>query len=135
MTLTELFSYLGAPLANNRWSWGAVRKTDGAVFLRVWQDEWRTVDGRRAVRITDNQFFADTPDNLGYSERLRHIDLIRMGNRSFMIMCLAHDVNANPRTIQSFNDREVFVGAAVFEHDGESWLEVVGREPIANVRP
>ena len=35
----ELFSYLGAPLNNVQWSWGAVRETDGSVFLVVWQDE------------------------------------------------------------------------------------------------
>ena len=135
MSLSELFAYLGAPLANNRWSWGAIRNRDGAVFLRVWQDEWQKVDGRRAVRITDNQFFADAADNLGYSERLRHIDLLRNGNPGFMIMCLANDLAANPRTIHSFNEREVFVGGAVIDHDGEVWLEAVRREPIANVRP
>lgn len=32
----ELFSYLGAPLNNVQWSWGAVRETDGSVFLVVW---------------------------------------------------------------------------------------------------
>lgn len=79
MNLTELFAYLGARLANNRWSWGAVRQADGAVFLRVWQDEWQRVDGLCAVRITDNRNFADVPDNLGYAERLRHIDLLRGG--------------------------------------------------------
>jgi hypothetical protein len=35
----ELFGYLGAPLNNVQWSWGAVRETDGSVFLVVWQDE------------------------------------------------------------------------------------------------
>ena len=35
----ELFSYLGAPLNNVQWSLGAVRETDGSVFLVVWQDE------------------------------------------------------------------------------------------------
>ncbi len=38
MSQAELFETLGAPLKNVRWSWGGVRKSDGAVFLRVWQD-------------------------------------------------------------------------------------------------
>ena len=38
MSQTNLFAKLGAPLANPRWSWGAIRTTDGAVFSRVWQD-------------------------------------------------------------------------------------------------
>jgi hypothetical protein len=51
MTLSQLFEQLGAPLANVRWSWGAVRESDSAVFLRVWQDECRPIDGRMCVRI------------------------------------------------------------------------------------
>lgn len=51
-----------------------------------------------------------------------------------MIMCRAHNVGVLPRTIQSFNQREVFVGGAIIDQDGESWLEVVSREPIANIR-
>jgi hypothetical protein len=44
----ELFSYIGAPLNNVQWSWGAVRETDSSVFLVVWQDE----NLRRGTRST-----------------------------------------------------------------------------------
>jgi hypothetical protein len=36
--ITRFFDDLGAPLTNMQWSWGAVR-SDGAVFVRVWEDE------------------------------------------------------------------------------------------------
>ncbi len=134
MNLTEFFAYLGAPLANNRWSWGAVRPGDAAVVLRVWQDEWKKIGDLRAVRITDGGHFAAHPDSHGYIERMRQIDLIRAGNPSYMIMCLARDVNANPREIQSFNDTDLFVGGRLIEHGGETWLEAVRKVPIAEVR-
>ena len=51
MTQEDLFATLGAPLANVRWSWGAVRPADGAVILRVWKDNVQTHDGREYVRI------------------------------------------------------------------------------------
>ena len=33
MNLSALFNTLGAPLHNNRWSWGAIRKEDCAVYF------------------------------------------------------------------------------------------------------
>ncbi len=52
----ELFSYLGAPLNNVQWSWGAVRETDGSVFLVVWQDE-NLRRGPRSYSLVHNQQF------------------------------------------------------------------------------
>lgn len=135
MNLTEFFAFLGAALVNSRWSWGAVRQGDGAVFLRVWQDEWQRIGRLRAVRITANREFADHPENLGYAERLRQVELIRAGNPSFMIMCLAQDEDANPRVIRNFNNADLFVGGQLIEHDGDIWLEVVRRVPVGQVRP
>jgi hypothetical protein len=56
VTLTEFFAYLEAPLANQRWSWGAVRPSDGAVLLRVWQDEQRKMDGPWLTQVTFTEF-------------------------------------------------------------------------------
>ena len=134
MTLTQLFTFVGAPLANNRWSWGAVRPKDGAVFLRVWQDECRAIDGMQMVQITFHKWFMDNPGNLGYTERLKHINLIRGGAPSYMVMCEAVDIKASPRTVKSFNDREIFIGGKLTDHAGDSWLQRVERRPVGKVR-
>jgi hypothetical protein len=134
VTLSDLFVYLGAPLANSRWSWGAVRVTDGAAFLRVWQDEERKVGGRYFTRISANAFFANDSSNLGYVQRSKHIEAIRAGAKSYMIMCRARDINATPREIAGFDDTELFVGGELIEIDGESWLERVGRRSRAELR-
>jgi hypothetical protein len=51
-----------------------------------------------------------------------------------MIMCIAEDVKAVPRKIESFNNAEVFVGGKVVELDGDTWVEMVARMPVGQVR-
>ena len=135
MTITDLFRYLGAPLANQRWSWGSVRPTDGAVFLRVWQDESRKLEQGSYSQITFAEFFRANPSNVGYVERTKHVELIRAGAPSFMVMCVAADPKANPRKIARIDRNDVFVGGALRDVDGDWWLERTERRPIAAVRP
>lgn len=135
MTLSSVFKYLGAPLANSRWSGGAVRAGDGAVFLRVWQDEVRKSGRRYLARLTVAAVVqGEEAGDLGVAERLRHIELIKGGARSFMIMCEARDVHAVPRSVAKLNEREVFVGGSIEETNGEWWLEMAARQPVRSVR-
>src|SRR5262245_791081 len=103
MSLSDLFKLLGAPLANVRWSWGSVRESDSAVFLRVWQDETRLIDRKRYARVISTEAFKGREDNLGYVERIEHVNRIRNGAPSYMIMCVAKDTKARPRSIATFN--------------------------------
>lgn len=133
MNQKTLFERLEAPLGNVRWSWGAVRQRDGAVFLRVWQDECRKFDNRLFMRITEHDYFSkNDPTNLGWQERLKHVELIRKGSLSYMIMCVAEDMNATPRKVQSFNKEVVFRGGHLVEHDGETWLELGERIDVTD---
>ena len=132
---SELFRRLGAPLLNVVWSWGAVRPADGVVFLRVWQDRERKVDGRWYTMLTHHAVFVDDPANLGWQERLGHLAKIRGGARCYLVMCEAKDVEASPRAIKSFNDRDLFVGGALVEMDGDWWIERVGRVAVRDVMP
>jgi hypothetical protein len=135
MTITDFFSSLGAPLTNQRWSWGAVRPSDGTVFLRVWQDEERKVGGAWFTKITFTEFFKSNPGNLGYLERLKHVDLLRAGARSGMVMCKARDVHASVRTVASFDRNDMFEGGRLVEIEGDCWLERAARRPVSNFRP
>lgn len=131
MSQKELFERLRAPLANARWSWGAVRPSDGVVFLRVWQDESKRIDGRLFMRITANNYFQNNdPKNLGWQERLRHVALIRGGSASYMVMCVSIDQSASPREVQSFNKEEIFRGGQVIDTDGDTWLELLARVSV-----
>ena len=135
MSITNLFKSLGAPLANHRRSWGSVRADDGVVFLRVWQNETHSHEGKRFMRLTDNEFFQNNdPQNSGYIERLDHVRLVEGGATSFMVMCEPRDEKAVPREIKDFNRRELFPGGQVIEVEGEKWLEMKARVPVEKIR-
>ena len=96
---SALFQRLGAPLNNVQWSWGALR-SDGTLFLRVWQDETKQMnDGRRFVRLANHRAYQGAATNLGYSERLAHLEALREGAAAYAVICRAKDVNSRPRAI------------------------------------
>ena len=134
MSISSFFSKLGAPLKNVRWSWGAVRDGDGAVFLRVWQDR-KFVDDERVpvMQITDHEKYANAPYKPGWEERLKHIELVRKGAKCYLVMCRAKDPNVSPREIAGWNKREVFVGGELREVKGDTWIEAIRRVPISEI--
>jgi hypothetical protein len=127
---SELFRRFGAPLANTVWSWGAVRQSDGAVFLRVWQDREKRIGDTWCTMVLHDVAASPDPGNLGRQERMRHLDLIRNGAVCYLVMCEARDVDASPRSIKSINDRELFVGGRLLEMDGDLWIERVRRVAV-----
>lgn len=127
MSQAEMFTNLGAPLNNVRWSWGSVRESDGVVFLRVWQDGTRKIDGNRCIWISDE---VPSDGDLGANERLQHVKLINSGQPCYLIMCQAVDTKALPRQVQSFNAKEVFHGGEILLDDGAYWIELKGRIPV-----
>ena len=52
-----------------------------------------------------------------------------------MIMCVALVMNAIPRVIREFNERELFCGGLYVETGGDSWLELGKRISIDEVIP
>jgi hypothetical protein len=132
-----MFAYLGAPLLNVQWSWGAIRASDGAVFLVVWQDESLRRDGRNYSLVHNQSFWGDTADSLGLNERRRHLDSVRQGTKTYLIMARAIDPRASetPRRIAEINSEEVFEGGELLVDDkGNIWLERVARVPVDQAR-
>ena len=70
----------------------------------------------------------------GYAERLGHVELIRSGAPSYMVMCQARDVHANPREVASFDRNDVFVGGRLVDIEGDYWLERSARRPASSIR-
>lgn len=127
MVQSAFFEKLGAPFRNVRWSWGAVRSSDGTVFLRVWNDHFRLVDGKRYVRIT----FGNKSKNLGNNERLCHVSQIESGARAMLVVCEARDPNAKKRTVKRMETDFVYVGGPTRGIEGDRWIEVVGQVPAS----
>jgi hypothetical protein len=133
MSMTELFSKLNAPLANSRWSWGGEKQDEDAVVLRVWQDRKRKIGDKHYMMLTHHEKFVGKEDKLGYQERNQHVERARNGTKCYMVMCLAKNVEASPRAIKSFNEKDIFVGGKVEELDGDTWIELVDRFPVSKL--
>ena len=74
MKISDFFTNtLGANLANNRWSWGAVDPITNRVFLRVWGDNIETKKDRVRVLVEVDQQRHASP---GFVERREHLNLI-----------------------------------------------------------
>ncbi len=112
---------LEAPLRNARWSWGAVHPDTGAVYLRVWEGEIRTVNGIRYARLGTRLKPGRSPSRPGYRQRLEHVELIRQGAPARCILCRENDPPVNGRRIRPFCNTPIR-GLRVCRFDGEDWL-------------
>ncbi len=121
MSLSQHFEKLGAKLANNRWSWGSVRN-DGVIFLRVWQDEIQTIDGKTFVRVTNNAKYFGQEGNPGFRERLEHVELLRGGATGYLIVCTAKNPKSVPREIKSFDRRIVRLAGEMRSISGDYFV-------------
>jgi hypothetical protein len=133
--ITDYFRSLGAPLANQRWSWGAVRESDGVVFLRVWQDQILSIDGVRTALVADHHWHAKNPQHPGYQEGMRQLEAIRGGAPSYLIMCVAKNAAAELRDIDKYNRDHLFVGARLRTYEGQDRLEIVDKVDSHSMRP
>lgn len=140
-SISDLFAYLGTPLSNVRWSWGA---TDGtSVVLRVWQDRLVTIEEggrkRRFVKITHHDKYMNY-EKQGWLERLKHTKAVQEAAPCYLVMCRVKEAEAFNREIEDFNRKEVFVGGRVrsiaSEHGDQDELvvELVERIPIDEAR-
>ena len=133
MSQKALFQKLGAPLVNARYSWGAVR-ADGAVFLRVWQDEtWMHGGTFHAKILTEEEGVGGL--NHGYRERLKHVELVRQGAPCFMVMCQAVDPNEIPRKVKDFERDNVFLGGKLTKSRGDWCIELLKRVSVEDIAP
>jgi hypothetical protein len=128
MTLEAFFRKLGAPLNNTLWSWGAIGK-DGTVYLRVWQDETKKIEGKLYVRVFLSGVHED--GNLGNNERINHLEMIGNGSKCFLIMCIVKDINAPKRLITRYIKNELFVGGSLMKLGDDIWIEIIDRVPVS----
>lgn len=139
MTITRFFrDRLGARLRSFRWSWGATSQSGEVVYLRVWDDQFRSVKGRRCVCLWDpeDESTSDGREHPGAAERRDHVQLIRSGARALCV--IATPVDRTHREIESFDETALMVGGALIgDSDGRWWLEDAGRcsTPAPDQRP
>ncbi|GAC1622379.1 MAG: hypothetical protein NVS9B10_06260 [Nevskia sp.] len=132
MKISEFFTEtLKAPLANTRWSWGAVRPNSNQVFLRVWADQIDETIPPAQVSILRVDWKRLTP---GYKERERHVAALQNGAKGYGLVCTAVDTAAvAARRIESFEDKYLLKLGNVSERDGRMYAEITGRVAVADV--
>ncbi len=125
MTMSGYFKSLNAPLVNRVRSWGAINHTSGDVVFRIWADEKiRGESGLKGrYRLTDFALFADKLMDVGFQERLQHIEIARSKARAFFVLCRAKDETVQPRTIKSFKSDLIGFTNAIVRHNNDWWLE------------
>jgi hypothetical protein len=127
MNISNYFNKLKAPLKNNRYSWGGV-KDDGTVVLRCWNEERIKFNGVDAVLVDKNDY-GDYRSH-GINERREHLELIKSGASSLLVMCTAKDVDAPVWEIATFTNKSVFVTGELIEHEGNRYLSIVDRKVV-----
>jgi hypothetical protein len=133
MPISAVFSDLGAPLRNIRWSWGAVNPTSGAVILRVWTDETRKHNGWDVVRLTNRAHF-EGRKSLGYAERTNHIQLLCNGRPGFLFFCEAKESGKIPRRLKSYRADRIFPTGRLCEVDGDVYVQYLDGESVTRIK-
>ena len=123
MSITRSFEYIGVPLRNSRWSWGA--SNEHAIVLRVWHDHTeRDEDGVRRNLIWRPRW--KTERSPGVNERLNHIEEIKAGRPCYVIV--VEDANfgtGKPRKIAQAKTRRVFKCGELLFEDGTIKIELL----------
>ncbi|HJV74729.1 MAG TPA: hypothetical protein VJ654_10945 [Noviherbaspirillum sp.] len=130
MSMRELFDALGAALQDERWSWGGVREHDKRVFLCVWQDTIREIDGKRCVWVSDVE---GADESLGAGERLKHLGLIRSGYAPYLVTCGTDERATQPTATKGIDGWKILVGGALLAREDGFWLEVTNLAPLRDV--
>jgi hypothetical protein len=121
MNISTMFKLVKAPLRNDRWSWGAVRK-DGSVVLRT--------DAHDFVGEEVQVFGPTWTPGRGKDERSLHLSIAKG------FFCIMY-ISSNPGergTIQSFDKRELWYGNELRTDDnGNTWLKLLHRVPVGNL--
>ena len=122
MSISGFFEHcLKARLKNVRWSWGAM-DDEGSVYLRVWEHEFRSIDGKRHALILRSPDASDArPGRPGRRERENHVERIRQGAKAFCVVCRARDPWATPKSIDSFEPSPL-PGGRIVTKDGNLYL-------------
>lgn len=122
---------LRAPLRNERWSWGAVNATIGQLFLRVWADEKENIDGVPCYLIKANSWASTSS---GSPERQRQIQMMKEGTQAYGVLCVAKDVRAPRRTIETFDSHTLIKFGPLIDRDGSVYATAAGQIPVEAVR-
>lgn len=118
---------LHAPVANPRWSWGSVDERTRRVFLRLWGMDIDRFEGRQVIRVL-GRLGSGRP---GWSERVRHLDLIRGGYAAYAVVCDKDSPEAG--VIRRFDHDSVLRLGRMIDVDDLVYMEIAATIPVGSV--
>lgn len=118
---------LHAPVANVRWSWGAIDERTRRAFLRLWRMDISDLDGTNVIRVLSG----NGSNRPGWSERARHLELIRGGYAAYGVVCEKDSPEAG--TIRDFGRKDLLRLGRVIDKDGSVYIEIAATVPVASI--
>ncbi|WP_027948005.1 HNH endonuclease signature motif containing protein [Litchfieldella anticariensis] len=133
MKISKFFEeVLGANLTNMRWSWGAVNNIRDQVFLRVWSDQFKDIDGKQYIAVLK---LGDNNHSSGSSERRHHVDKLRKGTEGYGVVCTRKYPDDGKRSkIKTFDNELLIKLGEVIESDGQVFAQVIDRIPVETLK-
>ena len=103
----------------------------------VWQDEHLIREKWKYSLVHNETYWRGKTNTRGQNERKKHLERVRQGATTYMIMARVSDSHedGDTRTIERLNCDEVFAAGELFEDEqGNIWLERISRIPVEKVR-
>ena len=124
MSINSFFkNTLGAKVCNPRWSWGAVDTPNKLVFLRLWDDQFEADASGQRVEIHWQHLALNSN---GYTERTRHVDLLKAGYQGIGVVCTAVDPASEVRHIDHFRSDILYLLGEISEDNEHTYARVNG---------
>jgi putative restriction endonuclease len=131
MNITDFYkNMLGANLVNVRTSWGATNPSTNQVFLRVWDDQFETVNGFERILVLRSNW---NKKSNGFPERKRHLEAIRNGSEGYGVLCTPKISSSRKRSIANFNRENLLKFGELIDDGTHVYARIIARIPVAHL--
>jgi hypothetical protein len=119
---------LQAPLYNHVWSWGAINRKSGTIFLRVGSGWLDTYDDGKEWAVLLHPKWREKP-NGGLNERLQHLDLMRDGTPAYAVVVEFNEYGK----ISSFDESFVLKLGRPVNEGTQVYAQVLSKIPVEEI--
>lgn len=128
---TELFNFIGFPLTNIQWSWGAI--VGNNVVLRCWQHQTIKMDNKKYIEVFKESLIEQGYKSAGLPERIKHLNAIKEGALPYVVIITCEDVNAEKWRIKD-TVQAIFKAGEMIKHDGIDYIELLNKIDLRDFR-
>jgi len=132
MSISDFYkNTLGANLRNQRNSCGAYNPITNRLFLRVWRDDKKIIEGKEVIKICSKN---SKSKSRGYPERIRHVNDLKDGVEGYGVLCDKKiNESKNERSIKHFDNDFLLQFGKVIEVGKYIYTQIVNRIPVEDL--